>query len=130
MLYKFMSGSNQIKNILKIVSIILFCFATLILFFCTTALIVSKINFSYDILSSAITVILGITSFFNGFILSKLFKENGLFWGIFAGIATIIILIVFALIFDTLSFSTTFFTKIIVILCSGAIGGIIGVNIN
>ena len=122
--------SNIIKFTVKFLSVSLLCFFICSILFCLTAAIVSKLNFSYEILYPVIAIILAVSAFLNGFIISRWYKENGLIYGILAGFTILIILIIFSLKYSLFSLSSHFLTKTITVIVSGAIGGIIGVNTN
>lgn len=122
--------SDMAKTIFRFIFIAVICFFTVLILFSFTALIISKINFSYEILTPVITLILCISAFTDGFLISRWQKENGLFWGISAGTAILLIVCIAALLFDSLCISSLLFTKSVSLITGGAIGGILGVNIN
>ena len=130
MLQKFFSKTDILKLILKILFISAFCIGTVLFLFVAVAVIISKVDTSYDILFPVITAILSVSAVFCGFTISRWFKENGLIWGILAGIIISVFIISTCLIYGSLDLTTALFTKIIVTVISGAVGGIIGVNIN
>ena len=126
----FLNKTDTIKIILKILFITLFCVCTVLFLFAITAFVISKTDFSYNILFYAITAILAVSSAFCGFVISKQFKENGLIWGVFAGIVISLFIVVLGIIYNGFIFTSSLFTKIIITVISGAAGGIIGVNTN
>ena len=131
MLYKFISESqNNLKVIFKIFLIVTFCLSVTFVLLCAAAAILSQTDFLYETLSAVTAVILGISAFLNSFVLSKLFKENGWFWGVFSATVLIVFIVISSVYYNTFNFSNIFFTKMVVVLASGTIGGIIGVNIN
>ena len=94
------------------------------------AIIVSKINISFDVLYPATAVVLGLSAALNGFVLSRWFKENGLLWGVLAALITVAVLTLISLYYASYTISVTYLTKASIIILSGAAGGIIGVNTN
>ena len=130
MLSKFLYGKTEtIKMAFKFILMVLLCILVILLLFCITSFTLCKFDFSYTILPSLTTVILGIGAALSSFVISGIHKQNGLFWGFFVGlIITLCLLIISAsLNYFSLSFNT--FVKPVIIIISGAIGGILGVNI-
>ena len=113
--------TDYLKAFFKIFIIILFSFTTLIVLFILTSIAVSKINFSYKSLLPVTAVILSVNSTFNGFVTSRLFKENGLIWGILAGIITLAIVIIISIYYGIFSFTPILFIKILKFVCNNCI---------
>ena len=122
--------SDVIKIICKILIIFLLCFVTTAVLFCTAAAIIANVNFSYDILPAVTASILAFSAFADGFLISRLNKENGMIWGISAGIIITVILVAVSVKCGTISPSGQLIVKSLINMSAGAIGGIIGVNTN
>ena len=131
MLHKIvLNKSDIIKCIIKILSIALFSFFTLSVLFIITAVIISKINFSYSSLLPVTAIILALISALNGFLISRWFKINGVVWGVLAGIIILLFIVIASVYYNVFALSSTMLIKASITIISGAIGGIIGVNIN
>ncbi len=131
MLYNFLSANRDtFKNLFKIILFILLCFSTLTLFMCITAFVIYHINFTYDTLYPVTTIILCLSAFIDGFIISKIVKENGLILGVLAGAVICIIVIITSVYMGNFQITENLLTKIIATILSGALAGIIGVNLN
>jgi len=122
--------SDILKTVIKFLLISLFCFITVTILLCITALVISRINFSYEILTPIVAAVLALTAVFDGFLISRWFKENGLIWGVLSGLIIILLLLIFSLKYNTFEISSQLITKSLVTITAGAIGGIIGVNTN
>ena len=122
--------SDVIKIICKIFIVFIICFATATILFCIAAIIISGINFSYDILPAVTASILAFSAFADGFLISRWNKENGLLWGVLVGIIVTAILIAISFKCGTISPSGQLIVKSLINMFAGAIGGIIGVNTN
>ena len=130
-LQRFFTGNaDNIKIVTKLISSVVICILTLTFLFSISAVIISKTDFSYQILPTLTAVILGIAAVLDGFVISKISKENGLFWGIFAGILILITVISASLLQKTFNVNTNLIIKSIITIIAGAIGGIAGVNSN
>ena len=124
------ANRDTIKNIIKIILFILLCFSTLALLMCIAAFIIYHINFSYEILYPLTTVILCISAFIDGLITSKLLKQNGLIIGVICGIILSLIVIISSVYMGGFNITQNLFTKVVSTIIAGALGGVIGVNIN
>ena len=122
--------SAVIKMFCRLFIISLFCFFSAAVLMFISAFVLSKINFSYEMLLPVTAVILAVSATFDGFVISRWYKENGLIWGILAGIILICIIVFYSVLYDTFCISAQLFIKAVVAITSGAIGGIIGVNTN
>ena len=130
-LTKFITGKyDSIKIITRLFTFIIFCFISILIFFSIASFVISNLDFSYETLSLYISAILGCSASFSGFVISKLNKQNGLFWGCFAGIVLLLFILILSVYFNTFSLSLNIFRRIIILLISGALGGILGVNLN
>ena len=107
-----------------------FCILVAVGLFAFFALIISKTDFSYDVLNMVTSAILAISSFMCGFSISRWFKENGLICGIFAAVTLSLFICGLSLYFSVFNFTGLLFIKLSIILISGCAGGIIGVNTN
>lgn len=121
---------DSLKVILKILSLALVCLITVGLFFCITSAAICHIDFSYETIPAIIAAILGISSAVSGFVTSRLMKENGLIWGIISGVIILTVLCIFSICCGTFALSADFITKTLILIISGSIGGIIGVNVS
>ncbi|MBQ5313125.1 MAG: TIGR04086 family membrane protein [Oscillospiraceae bacterium] len=131
MLYHFFTkNSDNIKIIYKCILSVLICFIALGAFFCVSAFVITKIDLSYEAMPVIIAVNLGFSSALSGFVLSKMAKENGLFWGTFAGVTIFAVIMLISLFAGYFKLNTNFFTKFSISLISGTIAGIVGVNVN
>ena len=107
-----------------------FCILVAVGLFAFFAFIISKTDFSYDVLNIVTSVILAISSFICGFSISRWFKENGLICGVFAAVILSLFICSLSLYFSVFNFTGLLFIKLSIILISGCAGGIIGVNTN
>lgn len=107
-----------------------FCILVAVGLFAFFAFIISKTDFSYDVLNIVTSVILAISSFICGFYISRWFKENGLICGVFAAVILSLFICSLSLYFSVFNFTGLLFIKLSIILISGCAGGIIGVNTN
>jgi len=122
--------ADNIKNIFKIIFLVLFCIAVVLVMFIISSFVISKTDFSYQTLNTFTSAILAVSAALSGFVISRWFKENGLILGVFSGLIISFFVIALAIVFKTLNFNPVFITKLIITIISGAAGGIIGVNIN
>ncbi|MBE6887023.1 MAG: TIGR04086 family membrane protein [Ruminococcaceae bacterium] len=131
MFYRILKGNAEtIKIISKLLLMVTVCLVTVILLFCAAAFAISNIDFTYESLPVIIASILSIASAFDGFVISKIFKKNGLFWGVFAGAVIFAFIFIISLKSGTFNVTSDFFTKMVICIIAGAIGGITGVNVN
>ena len=131
MLQRIIKGNtDNIKIISNLVTIVFICIITVSVLFCISAFAVSKIDFSYETLPAVIAAILAVSSAFDGFLISKLLKENGLFWGVFVGLIIFAVLIIISLYYSTFNVTTNLLTRFAILVTAGAIGGVVGVNTN
>lgn len=118
------------KSIFYIAVLMAFCILVAVGLFAFFAFIISKTDFSYDVLNIVTSVILAISSFICGFSISRWFKENGLICGVFAAVILSLFICSLSLYFSVFNFTGLLFIKLSIILISGCAGGIIGVNTN
>ena len=131
MLQRIIKGNtDNIKIISNLVTIVFICIITVSVLFCISALAVFKIDISYETLPAVIAAILAVSSAFDGFLVSKLLKENGLFWGVFVGLIIFAVLIIISLYYSTFNVTTNLLTRFAILVTAGAIGGVVGVNTN
>ena len=109
---------------------VLLCILVVLSLFSIISFALCKFDFSYTILPLLTTIISGISAAFNGFVISNIHKQNGLFWGIFAGLVVVLCLLIISVSLNYFSLSLNTLVKFVIILISGAIGGILGVNVN
>lgn len=130
MLYNILNKADTFKVVVKFILFALFCICGLLLFLSVAAMAITKIDFAYNALDPVTSAIVAISAIFSGFVTSRLFKENGLIWGVSAGVVISVFIIAAALYTDSFKISSTLLTKIVISLVAGAMGGILGVNTN
>lgn len=116
------------KNIIKIVSFVIICLFTFLIFMSVGAVIITKIDTAESFLIPFTTVLCAVSSFTDSFILSKIKRENGLIIGLSTGIVFCIIILVLSKYYNSFHITPLLGTKIAAIIISGALGGILGVN--
>lgn len=130
MLQKIINKSDTLKILIRLFLIIGLCLLCNIMLFSLTAFIITKTDFTFEILLPLTSVILAVSSFICSFITSRYHKENGLICGILAASVISVFVISISLFNNTFNISIPLLTKICSIYFSGAAGGIIGVNTN
>ena len=103
---------------------IIFTFIVLFLL----AVITTLFDINCDFMPAIASIGLGAGAFSAGFITAKLNKQKGLIFGILCGIVIYAVCFISQLIFGSASFNLSSFSRLIIALCSGGIGGIAGVN--
>lgn len=126
----FKGNTDTIRIVSKLLLMVTMCIATVMLLLCTAGFIICNIDFTYESLPVIIAVILSISAALDGFIISKISKENGLLWGFFAGMVILIFVLILSFVMNTFNMTSDFFTKSAICIIAGAIGGIAGVNVN
>ena len=131
MLFKYISAlKGNAKTITKSVGIVVFCIFVFALFACLTAAVITITDFSYDIMPVITALISGISALISGYVLSRIFKENGLLCGFFAASVIFLSMVLLSLYYNTFGFSSILLLKLVITYTPAAIGGIIGVNTN
>ena len=130
MLQKIINKSDTLKILIRLLLIIGLCLLCNIMLFSLTAFVITKTDFTFEILLPLTSVILAVSSFISGFITSRYHKENGLICGILVAFVISVFVISISLFYNTFNISIPLLTKICSICFSGAAGGIIGVNTN
>lgn len=131
MLSNFISSKEYtLKIIGKVLSLMLFCFITVLLFFLIAAFVITKTDFSYEMLATITTILLSAAAFLDSFVVSRFIKENGLVIGAIIGTIIFVFVLIASLSLGQFRLSSMLFTKLAAIVISGVIGGIIGVNTN
>lgn len=125
-----LNKSDILKIIFKILLISALCISTVLILLFLLALIIIKTDFSYNTLFPVTSAILAVSGLFSGITVSKWFKENGLIYGVFAGLIISVFIFGVSIICKTFNITPILFTKFLIIIVSGAAGGIIGVNTN
>ncbi|MEG1896141.1 MAG: TIGR04086 family membrane protein [Oscillospiraceae bacterium] len=126
----FASKEYGIKAACKIISLLLFCFATIFILFCTAAFVITKTDFSYGIIFPVTTILLSLASFIDSFVISRIVKENGFVIGLVVAAIIFSLVLCVSLYFKQFKLSAIMLTKLSAIVLSGVIGGIVGVNTN
>lgn len=94
-----------------------------------TAFILTKAGFiPLGLISTLTTVLSGISSFLGGIIAGRIVKKSGMFMGAAAGFTLLLIQLICSLVAEGLNPSVLLIIKSAVLIISGAIGGIVGVN--
>ena len=130
MLYNIFNKADTFKVVVKFILFALFCICSLLLLLSIAAIAITKIDFTYGALDPVTSAIVAVSSVFSGFVTSRVFKENGLIWGISAGIVISVFIIAAAVYTSSFKISTVLLTKLVIALIAGAMGGILGVNTN
>lgn len=125
-----LNKSDLLKSIAKIFIILSFCMFILIAMLSIISVIICKTDFSYEILSPIIVCTLSFSSLISSFFVSRWFKENGIVYGAFVGFIICVFIILVTIFYRNFSLTASLLTKLTAVIVSGAIGGIIGVNIN
>lgn len=131
MLYKFAFNKSDIfKFIFRMIVVTVLCCFTVFVFMSIVAIIICRVDFSYEIMPPVTAAIMALATAFNGFVISRWHKEKGMICGIVAAVVTLLMFVIIALYNNTFALSTAMLLKVAIMLISGAIGGITGVNIN
>ena len=129
MLQKFLLTSQPWQKLLvKAITFIFTCVATLGFFLCITAFIIVRIDTPEYVLIPLTTCLLTLSSFLDSLLLAKSFKENGLLIGLSTGAIFTAIVIVLAVYNQSFAFTSLLVTKLASVLLAGMLGGILGVN--
>ena len=121
-------GSVSVSNIAKSIG---FCYAFTIILLAIFAVIVTYMPVSEGIVPTVVLLITILSIVLSGYLVARTIKSRGWFCGAVSGITYIVTLYVIgSLIFQSFSFGTGIVTMIIIGALSGALGGIIGVNVN
>lgn len=131
MLNKILKGnSDGAKIVFRFIVLTVFCILTFLLFSSVVSLIILKTDFSYEILPVITAIILAVSAFACGFVISMLFKENGIVWGIFAAITIFAALVAVSVYTGRFCFSKALLIRFAITVIAGAAGGIAGVNMS
>ena len=117
------------KIVLKVFIFITVCLATIGFLFCCAAFIIVRIDTPEYVLVPLTTGLMSFAAFLDSFLLSKLFKENGMIIGLATSAILVLLVVSSALIYGTFSMTSIFLTKVFAIIMAGALGGILGVNV-
>lgn len=120
---------NKFKEIAKYtaVSIGIGLLATLLLLLIMSALII-VLNISFSLYPIFAVSCLVVGAVICGFCNARLNENNGLIFGLLSSAVMYFIILIVTVILGFNSIGTQLFIKFIIVLLSGAIGGIIGVN--
>lgn len=131
MLGKFLIAQKpSVQTAIKAIILIVSCTLSILLLFCITAVIIVKIDTPDTILVPLTTILFALAAFGISFLFAKSKKENGFIIGIRIGIVFFAMIVLIALFTAQFKLSNIFFTKFFTIMISGALGGVLGVNIN
>lgn len=89
---------------------------------------VSSENIPHDFLPAVIIAVSVISSFFAGFVTAKISKQRGLIYGALSGLLLFFLFLVAGLAASQNGVPSEAFLRLIVMLLSGAIGGLVAVN--
>ena len=90
--------------------------------------IMTKVDAPDGLVSAMSSISLCVGSYFAGFLISKRYRKNGLFTGVFCGLIIFAITFIISMIFMKFALTMGTFSKLIMIIVCTSIGGIIGVN--
>lgn len=117
---------KKAKHILVSV-LIMFAIMTLLTFL--TSVIIAKTGMlPRRFAPTLITLLSSLSVFLGAFLISSRVKAQGIFYGFTAAAAFVVLLILFSLAFYQNTITVSSIGKIIAILLSGSLGGILGVN--
>lgn len=124
------------KNFSNIKTSRLFCtlsssfVGVLVIIFCLLlfSYIMTKVDAPDAVVSVMSVFALCIGSFVGAYVASKRRRQNGMITGIITGIVIYVAIIILGIIIIKTSFGFGFFSKLIIALICGAIGGVTGVN--
>lgn len=100
--------------------------SAILIFLMAAALVIGDVP--AFLLSPLTVVVLALGGFAGGFASSRLFGEKGFLCGAFSGIIFFIIAWIAGAFFESAGFGTAAAIKAVMIVISGSLGGIIGVN--
>ncbi len=117
-------GKRYVKQCLAVVVLTVVLYAVLV---AIAAFIVTKINTPHNLFGTISAVCLGIAQFFSAFFMLKRFKENGLITGAASGaFLCLCCAAVSAATNGTVGLNAP--VTLVIGVCSGALGGALGVN--
>ena len=97
---------------------------------CLIAVLLAYTNISDNMLGTLIFIATAISIFIGSTLLNRKFKKRGYLYGLIFGLIFFVLIYTFSsLLASSLVFNTSVLIYIIMALVSGAVGGIIGVNI-
>lgn len=89
---------------------------------------VSSENIPHDFLPAFIIAVSVISSFFAGFITAKISKQRGLIYGSMAGLLLFVLFLISGLAASQNTVNSEAFLRFVIMLLSGAIGGLVAVS--
>ena len=95
---------------------------------CIAALAITKVDTPEHLLIPLTTILITLSSFLGSFILSKLFRENGLLVGSCVSAVFTVMILIMSFAYSTFNISGLLFSKLAAVFTSGILGGILGVN--
>jgi putative membrane protein (TIGR04086 family) len=88
----------------------------------------TKLDTPEAIVSLMSSVALCVGAYSGGYISSRRRRQNGLITGLICGVIIYLVIFLVGVILSRVSISFGFFSKLIMVIACGAIGGVIGVN--
>lgn len=92
------------------------------------AAVVTKVDIAHALYPTTTTVLLGVAQFLSSFLMLRRYRENGFLLG--SGSALVVFL--FLMLLSSISlggkFTPAALTKLVIVVCAGGLGGILGVN--
>lgn len=125
------SKETKEKNIFNSLAIgTIFAYFITLLVFIIYSLLITYTDVTEKYMQTIIMVTTVISVLVSGFLSTKNIKSKGLLIGILSGVIYFIILLIVAFcILPTIEFNSKLLTLLILSICSGGIGGIIGINL-
>ncbi len=117
------------KYLYSIIKGIIFGFSAFIVLICLFAFILTKADFSENQIRICAIVSAVLSSLISGFFSTRSIRKKGIYLGAASTIPLIIVVFLISLAFSGGNIGYTFFAVIPLMLLSGAIGGILAVNI-
>ncbi len=130
MLQKFMITARPWQKILiRSIGYLMLCIFTIIFLLCIAAFMITRIDTPDYILIPLTTIMLTVAAFIDGFLLGKVYKENGFITGLAIGAIFCCLIVIIAFHYNIFAFTSLFLTKIIAVMSAAVLGGVAGVNI-
>ncbi len=107
---------------------LIFSIIVTFIFMCIFAFMATNFDFSEDMLLILSLVSMTLGSMFGGFVAGKINKEKGFIIGAINGFVLFLIITLISLIFNQNSITIVTLIKLVTLVLSSMIGGVIGVN--
>ncbi len=119
------SGKKYVKQCAAVVLLTVIIYAVLL---ALAAFVVSRVNTPHSLFGTLSTGCIGASHFFSAFAISKRRKENGLITGAASGVLLFMIIALIGAIIKRGMLSLNALVKLVILVCTGAMGGMLGVN--